>query len=894
MANGWYRCSITALSNGTNAQLVFFTINADINQSFPTYAGGGGNLYLWGAQLETGSVPTDYIPTTTTAATSVDVLAGRGTAAWNATGALIARTTRTNLLIYSQDLNFWSTSATTATTNATTAPDATLTAEKITDTAGTSHHVLLPGQAGIVGLTGKTITYSVYAKADTLRWLQLVHNATPGVTANFDLVNGVLGATSGVSLLDAVVTPVGNGWYRCSITFALVAASPTLYFALKDADVVGLVAYTGTGTGSLYLWGAQLEEASSPTAYIPTASAAVTVSFGAALTGAGTVITPPAFGTGTLTTGVAALVSNGSVQSTGTADLVAANRTLAGAGITQVIATGALAPSIATLAGAGLSSSRSTSTALVPLPSGLSANGQTASSGTGTLTSVATLAGAGVAGLFGTAALVAGTATLAATGSAVWPPITGTGTLASSVVDLSAFGTSESLGTAGGGAVINTGAGPGNASYLGTPSGQKYSQNVYSLGTQIKSVQLWLSQLGTSVCGNVSVKLYTVDGAHLPATLLATSNTVLPSTSLPASATLCTFVFDPPLATTNGAELSVVLETEFIAPGNANCLFGYLRSTSVYPNAQWRFFDGAWRSDYTTYDIPLLVDQTFAGGLKAATTALTSTGTAGSAATGVLACSTATLAAAGVSESRSTSAALASQSNFLKLGDGLSASLGTGALTSFATLSAVGGVPGAEGAGTLVVISPASLVGAGLSRAQGTGTLTSAAASVVGAAVAGSVGTATLAAPARTLAGAGVSRAQGNGVLTPAPAVVNSVGNSAWVASGALVPYRADIVASGLARHVATGALPAGAAAVAGAGLNVSRETSAALQASVAYVSGFEGVTVISGTATLQAQSHTESGFGVSRSLGTGGLYQTRHPHWLALACRGRWASPHH
>ena len=865
VGDGWWRCHVTRNPGAGTGAFYAWLLDAAGNSS---YVGTGKDLYLWGAQLEKGDAPSGYLPTTTTP-TSVpgQTLVGVGVSQVVATGALVAGAIRANFLVRSQEFDnaAWQKFNATVTANAVTAPDSTLTAETVTSTASLNQHEINL-LTGVVQPAG-TYTVSVYAKAGTGSFLQILDRGT--AFANFDLSSGTLGFKN-ASIITAAIEPVGNGWYRCAATYTKTSQTIQPNFFILDADVNQGGAQS-TGPLSIHLWGAQAEPGDKATAYIPTTSAPITI-------------------------GVPV-----------------------------------------TLTAVGLSSSRSTSAALVPLPSSILASGQTASSGTGALTSVATLTGIGTGGLaIGTATLVAGTAQLAAVGESVFPPITGTGTLTSSVVDLDAFGTSESFGTAGGGAVINTGAGPGNASYLGTPSGQKYSQNVYSLGTQIKSVQLWLSQLGTSVVGNVSVKLYTVDGAHLPATLLATSNTLLPSTSLPASATLCTFIFDPPLATTNGAELSVVLETEFIAPGNANCVFGYLRSTSVYPNAQWRFFDGAWRSDYTTYDIPLLVDQTFAGGLKAATAALIGTGAAGSAATGVLACATATLAAAGVSESRSTSAALVPQNfiqvgtgvsgsvgtaplqgqaatlaavggvpavtgtgtlsaglaalvapgisgstgtaalqvqtNFLRMGDGLSGSVGTAPLQGqTSTVAAVGGVPGAGGPGILSA-SLAVVAGVGLSRAHGTGTLTSAAATVVGAAVAGSAGTGALVVTTATGAGAGTSRSTGTAALLDQAAVVSSTGNSRWVATGALSAGSSVIVSSGLGRWVGTGTLPAGVAAVAGAGVSVSRETAAALQASLAFVSGFEGVVTISGTGTMPAQSATVTAPGTSRSLGTGAL----------------------
>ena len=70
--NGWYRCSFTATCNstGTGAGLIISPITSTGSGRIPSFSGVTGDvLYGWGAQLETGSVATSYIPTTTAAVT---------------------------------------------------------------------------------------------------------------------------------------------------------------------------------------------------------------------------------------------------------------------------------------------------------------------------------------------------------------------------------------------------------------------------------------------------------------------------------------------------------------------------------------------------------------------------------------------------------------------------------------------------------------------------------------------------------------------------------------------------------------------------------------------------------------------------------------------------------
>ena len=156
---------------------------------------------------------------------------------WNVNGVL--GWSPHNMCLRSQEFDNatpWNpTTAVTVVANAIAAPDGTLTADRIVETAGTNNHQLIHSSASY--LTGETYTVSVYAKAGERNWLAIQSiNAT--VADWFDLTNGVVGTSAN----GGVITPVGNGWYRCSITFVknATAGGPTFSLCTANGQVAVL------------------------------------------------------------------------------------------------------------------------------------------------------------------------------------------------------------------------------------------------------------------------------------------------------------------------------------------------------------------------------------------------------------------------------------------------------------------------------------------------------------------------------------------------------------------------------------------------------------------------------------------------------------------------------
>ena len=124
--------------------------------------------------------------------------------------------------------------------------------------------------------TATTYTFSVLAKADQLTGILLYLGGftTPAPDGYyFDLQNGVVDDPYLVGTgLSPSIEDYGNGWYRCSLTFTTDASDTNGTLQLYVADLSGTPTITVDldGTSSILIYGAQLEEGSFATSYIPT------------------------------------------------------------------------------------------------------------------------------------------------------------------------------------------------------------------------------------------------------------------------------------------------------------------------------------------------------------------------------------------------------------------------------------------------------------------------------------------------------------------------------------------------------------------------------------------------------------------------------------------------
>jgi hypothetical protein len=178
-------------------------------------------------------------------------------------GALLLEPSRSNLVQYSEafDNAYWNKLNVTVSANQSVAPDGTTSADLVYPTTSGANRLI---EKFVPATTGQVWTSSFFVKASGFNWVLIY--APNLATCWFNASTGVFGTVAGN--VTARVLGQVNGFWRISLTGTLGANNAYFYAGVADSN--GSDTATASGTNGIFLWGAQLEQGSYPTSYIPT------------------------------------------------------------------------------------------------------------------------------------------------------------------------------------------------------------------------------------------------------------------------------------------------------------------------------------------------------------------------------------------------------------------------------------------------------------------------------------------------------------------------------------------------------------------------------------------------------------------------------------------------
>jgi len=196
--------------------------------------------------------------------------------------SILVEPQRTNLALYSEQFDnvTWLKGQSTVTANTIISPDGNTNADILFELATTSTHNVASSNL-ISFVSGTSYTISIYAKNNTSGrgLLQIAGYAlgsgASNIYANFNLSNGTLGSVSGGT---STITAAANGFYRLTFSFTCgnTISERLNYSLITSSTSTAFQSYLGDSSKGIIIYGAQLEEGSYATSYIPTTSASVT------------------------------------------------------------------------------------------------------------------------------------------------------------------------------------------------------------------------------------------------------------------------------------------------------------------------------------------------------------------------------------------------------------------------------------------------------------------------------------------------------------------------------------------------------------------------------------------------------------------------------------------
>ena len=268
ISNGWYRCSVVVSGSISSVRIIGAIGNNDTNTN-------GEYCYIQDAMFNQGMVSYPYLETTT-APVAGGILEDMPRLDYSngSCPSLLLEPSRTNLIEYSEYFEAgWTAASASVTSNSEISPEGLQNASTITDLSSSVLQNLLY-DSNIS--SGKTYTYSIFLKKDE------DENRFPEFSINMRFGTSVVDCYMQVNTRTGEkLVRISNGTITTDVQDfsddywrVLIIATNTdnteVRASIRPAATTTFGAAENSATGSIVVYGFQIEEGSYPTSYIPT------------------------------------------------------------------------------------------------------------------------------------------------------------------------------------------------------------------------------------------------------------------------------------------------------------------------------------------------------------------------------------------------------------------------------------------------------------------------------------------------------------------------------------------------------------------------------------------------------------------------------------------------
>ena len=251
---------------GSYETILSITESGTYTANFTPNASTNGTLYFLSSGLFEGSI--DNV--------SVKEVLGQEVVPDSGCGSWLLEPQSTNLITYSEDFSdsSWAKTQTIIEAANIAMPNGVINGYKLfANTSNVSHWIEVSPFP--TATSGQNFTLSLFIKSAGSDFIQVA--SSTGFNSRYQNFNISTGTKASGDISDSSITDFGNGWYRISVTEITTGTNARYLIAPILSDVGRNPLFAGNANeDGVYIWGAQLENLSYATSYIPTNGAIAT------------------------------------------------------------------------------------------------------------------------------------------------------------------------------------------------------------------------------------------------------------------------------------------------------------------------------------------------------------------------------------------------------------------------------------------------------------------------------------------------------------------------------------------------------------------------------------------------------------------------------------------